>query len=184
MNKLCNSTHEAFAAFTCSISLTAETKPRRNEATMGFFKNAYRNFRKCYFDRRTFCFETNILRNRRSVQWRTIKFKVRKTALQNKLTLNSYSSNGKETAERLLISSNFTLFQSCLKPILEFFKMLHVSRDHTTNNQKVKRSLNRLQNVNSLPKDYIRTCLTCRSLAELVIFIDLVERQEYIYSNL
>ena len=62
--------------------------------------------------------------------------------------------------------------------------MLHVSRDHTTNNQKVERSLNRLQNVNSLPKDYIRMCLTCRSLAELFIFIDLVERQEYIYSNL
>ena len=38
---------------------------------VGFFKNAYRNVRKAYFDRRTtqseFCFETNILCNRRSV---------------------------------------------------------------------------------------------------------------------
>ena len=34
---------------------------------VGFFKNAYRNVRKAYFDRRTtqseFCFETNILCN-------------------------------------------------------------------------------------------------------------------------
>ena len=58
---------------------------------VGFFKNAYRNVRKAYFDRRTtqseFCFEINILGDRRSVQWRTLKFEVRKTALQNKLTL-------------------------------------------------------------------------------------------------
>ena len=38
--------------------------------------------------------------------------------------------------------------------------------------------------MNNLPKDYIRSCLTCRSLAELFNFIGLVERQEYIYSNL
>jgi len=52
------------------------------------------------------------------------------------------------------------------------------------NNQEVKKSLNRLQNVNNLPKDYIGMCLTCRSLAELFNFIDLVELQEYIYSIL
>ena len=38
---------------------------------LGFFKNAYRSVRKAYFDRRTtqseFCFETNILCDRRSV---------------------------------------------------------------------------------------------------------------------
>ena len=38
---------------------------------VGFFKNAYRNVRKAYFDRRTtqseFRFETNILCNRSSV---------------------------------------------------------------------------------------------------------------------
>ena len=34
-----------------------------------------------------FCFEINILCDRRSVQWRTLKFEMRKTALQNKLTL-------------------------------------------------------------------------------------------------
>ena len=50
----------------------------------------------------------------------------------------------------------------------------------TTNNQEVKRSLYQLQNVNNLPKDYIRVCLTCRSLAELFHFIGLVELQEYI----
>ena len=44
----------------------------------------------------------------------------------------------------------------------------------TTNNQEVKRSLYRLQNVNNLPKNYIRMCLTCRSLAELFNFIGLV----------
>ena len=31
-----------------------------------------------------------------------MKFEVRMTALQNKLMLNGYSSNGKQTAERLL----------------------------------------------------------------------------------
>ena len=69
MDKLRNSTREAFAAFASSISLKAEAKPRRNEAT-GIFQNAYRNVRKAYFDRRTtqseFCFETNLC-NRRSV---------------------------------------------------------------------------------------------------------------------
>ena len=44
----------------------------------------------------------------------------------------------------------------------------------TTNNQEVKRSLYRLQNVNNLPKDYIRMCVTCRSLLELFNFIGLV----------
>ena len=37
----------------------------------GFFKNAYRNVRKAYFDKRTtqseYCFETNIVCDRRSV---------------------------------------------------------------------------------------------------------------------
>ena len=58
-----------------------------------------------------------------------MKFEVRKTALQNKLTLNSYSSNGKQAGERRLISSSFTLIQS-LKPILDFFKMFIGFRDH------------------------------------------------------
>ena len=38
--------------------------------------------------------------------------------------------------------------------------------------------------MNNLPKDYIRVCLTCRSLAELFNFIGLVEIQEYISSIL
>ena len=64
---------------------------------VGFFKNAYRIVRKAYFDRRTtqseFCFEINILCDRRSVQWRAMNFELRKTALQNKLMLKlaSYS---------------------------------------------------------------------------------------------
>ena len=38
--------------------------------------------------------------------------------------------------------------------------------------------------MNNLPKDYIRVCLTCRSLAEFFNFIGLVEIQEYISSTL
>ena len=55
MDKLRNSTREAFAALACSSSLTAEAKPRSLEETKrpGFFKNAYRNVREAYFDRRT-----------------------------------------------------------------------------------------------------------------------------------
>ena len=41
---------------------------------------------------------------------------MKKTALQNTLTLNSYSSNGKQTAERLLtyqlFEANSGLFQN------------------------------------------------------------------------
>ena len=90
-----------------------QNEPRRNDPSKmreGFFKNVYRNVPKAYFDRRTthseFYFEINILCDQRSVQWRTMKFEVRKTALQNKLTLKV----GKQTAERLQISSSFTLF--------------------------------------------------------------------------
>ena len=72
MDKLRNSTSEAFAAFACSSSLTAEAERSLEEMKRpGFFKNAYRNVREAYFDRGTtqseFCFETNILCNRRSV---------------------------------------------------------------------------------------------------------------------
>ena len=38
--------------------------------------------------------------------------------------------------------------------------------------------------MNNLPKDYIRVCLTCRSLAELFNFIGLVKIQKYISSIL
>ena len=112
MDKLRNSTREAFAAFTCSILKRCLAEGKR----VGFFKNAYRNVCKAYFDRRTtqseFCFETNILCNRRSVLWRTTKFEMRKTALQNKLTLNNYSSNGKQTAKR---TSDFIKFYADLE---------------------------------------------------------------------
>ena len=70
----------------CPTTEVATFSPR-----LPVFKSAYRNVHKACFDRRTtqseFCFETNILCNRRSVQWRTMKFELRKTAFQNKLTL-------------------------------------------------------------------------------------------------
>ena len=88
---------------------------------------------------------------------------MRKTTLQNKLTLNNYTSNGKQTASS---SSSFTLFQSCLNQFWTSSKCL-LALETTKNNQEVKRSLYRLQNVNSLPKDYIRSSLTCRSLVQL-----------------
>ena len=58
MKKLRNSTHETFAAFACSISLTdanedLSTIGLEEMKRLGFFKNAYRNVRKAYFDRRT-----------------------------------------------------------------------------------------------------------------------------------
>ena len=141
---------------------------------MGFFKNAYRNVRKAYFDRRTtegeFCFETNILCDRRSVQWRTMKFEVRKTALQNKLTLINVVNKQPN-------GFRFHQLLRCFRVVGSQFwrtsKFLSAS-ETTANNQEVKRSLYRLQNVNNLSKDYIRMCLTWRSLAELFNFIDLV----------
>ena len=79
-------------------------------------------------------------------------------------------------------SFNFIKFHAVLE-LFEansgFFKCLS-ALETTRNNQEVKRSLHRLQNVNNLPKDYIRVCLTCRSLAELFNFFGLVELQEYI----
>ena len=57
----------------------------------------------------------------------------------------SSRSIGKQTAERLLIYQVLHCFRvvSCLKPILDCFKML-LALETTTNNQEVKRSLNRL----------------------------------------
>ena len=110
MDKLRNSTHQAFAAFACYFPGNWNDGFEEMKR-LGFFKNAYHNVRKAYFDRRTtqseFCFETNILCNRRSVYWRATMFDMRKTALQNKLTLNNYSSNGKQTAERLQLHSKW-----------------------------------------------------------------------------
>ena len=131
---------------------------------------------------------------------------MRKTALQNKLTLNNYSSNGKQTAERLQLHSKWillwnqyslkTAFQNNVKLVNKepsdfwFHQVLRcfgvvwsqfwtsskcfLALETTTNNQEVKWSLYKLQNVNNLPKDYIRMCLTCRSIAELFNFIGLL----------
>ena len=108
---------------------------------------------------------------------------MRKTALQNKVTLNSYSSNGKQTAERLLIYQVLRCFRVVSSQFWTFSQWL-MAPETTTNNQGVKRSLYRLLNVNNLPKDYIRMCVTCRSLFESSNFIGLVELQEYVYSIL
>ena len=71
MDKLHNSTHETYAAVVSERRLEKAPLALEEMKRVGFFKNAYRNVRKAYFDRRTtqseFCFETNILCNRRSV---------------------------------------------------------------------------------------------------------------------
>ena len=140
---------------------------------VGFFKNVYRNVRKAYFDRRTthseFYFEINILRDRRSVQWRAMKFEVGKTVLQTKVMLKLLNKQ----------PSGFRFHQvlRCFRVVWSQFwttSQFLSAPESTTNNQEVKKSLCRLQNVNNLPKDYIRMCLTCRSLAELFNFICLV----------
>ena len=50
---------------------------------------------------------------------------MRKTALQNKHTLNSYSANGKQTAERtsdlITFYAALELFEACLRPILDIY---------------------------------------------------------------
>ena len=152
------------------------------------FKNAYRKVRKAYFGRRStqseFCFETNTLSNRRSLQCRTMKFEMRMAALQNKLSSNNYIAQMVNKQP-----SDFWFHQvlRCLRVVWSQFwtsSKFVSALETTTNNQEVRRSLYRLQNVNNVPKDYIRMCLTCRSVAELFNFIGLVELQEYINSIL
>ena len=134
----------------------------------GVFKNAFRNVRKAYFDSETALklifsiIKDQCSGGQWSSKWGTRHFKT-----------SSRVKFAKQRAERLLISSSLTLFWSCLKPILEFLKMFIGSRNH----YEVKWSLYKLQNMNNLPKDYIRMCLTCRSLAKLFNFIGLVARQ-------
>ena len=70
MDKLHNSTHEALwpshPLFPWQLK-----RSLKEEKQVGFLKDAYCNVCKVYFERRTtqneFCFETNILCNRRSV---------------------------------------------------------------------------------------------------------------------
>ena len=116
---------------------------------------------------------------------RTTKFEIRKTGLQNTLTLNSYSLNGKQTAERFLTYQVSRCFRVVWSQFWAFSKCLS-ALETTTNNQEVKRGLHRLQNVNNLPKDYIRLCY--RSLAETDInpvqqSLTLVNRREHVFSK-
>ena len=66
MDKLRSSTDEALRPSHAQRSLEVMMR-----VASGTFKNAYRNVRKAYFDRRTtqseFCFEIDILCDRRSV---------------------------------------------------------------------------------------------------------------------
>ena len=167
MDKLRNSTHESLRPSHAQRSLEEMMR-----VASGFFKNAYRNARKAYFDRRTsqseFCFEINILCDERSVQWRTMKIEVRNTALQNKLTLNLVNKQPRGFLSHQVLRC-FRVVWSQFWTTSKFLS----GPETTTNNQEVKRSLYTLQNVNNLPKDYIRMCFTCRSLAELFNFIGL-----------
>ena len=76
---------------------------------VAFFKNAYRNARKAYFDRRTtqseFCFEINIL-------WSKISAveDIKVQSEEDGTSKQAHVKAGKQTAERLPISSSFTLF--------------------------------------------------------------------------
>ena len=72
-------------------------------------------------------------------------FEVRKTTLQNELTFSSYSSNGKQTAEPLLIYQVLRCFRVVGSQLWTFSKCL-LALKTTTNNQEVKRSLYRLLN--------------------------------------
>ena len=123
---------------------------------------------------------------------RTTKFEMRKTALQNTLTLISYSSNAKQTAERLLIYQVSRCFTVVWSQFWTFSKCLS-ALETTTDNQEVKRR-HRLQNVNNLPKDYIRVCLTCRivrlyrscwtSRIHLIDFINISDHSILLNSNI
>ena len=96
-------------------------------------------------------------------------FEVGKTALQNKLTL-SWSTNSRAASDFIRFYGVLLLFEGSSA---QLYKIVSAS-ETTTNNQEVKGSLYRLQNVNNLSKDYIRMCVTCRSLFELFNFISLV----------
>ena len=83
---------------------------------LGFSKNAYRNVRKAYFDKRTtqseFCFETNILCNRRSVQWKIMKYisKEAQVKLVNKQPSDFWFTKFYAVLE--LVEANSGLFQN------------------------------------------------------------------------
>ena len=59
-----------------------------------------------------------------------------KTALQNKLTLNSYSANGKQTAERtsdfITFYAVLELFEACLRPIHITYSAMEIDDDIIT----------------------------------------------------
>ena len=69
-----------------------------------------------------------------------MKFEMRKTALQNKPTLNSFGSNGKQTAEQLLIyQASLTLFYSFFLSQFWTSSKCLLALETNTNNQEVKK---------------------------------------------
>ena len=111
---------------------------------------------------------------------------------KNTLTLNSYSSNGKQTAERLLIYQVLRCFRVVWSQFWTFSQWL-LAPETTTNNQEVKRSLYRMLNVNNLPKvrdlpisllivQFYRSCWTSR--IRLFDFINIIDHCRLINSNI
>ena len=181
MNKLRNSTHETFAAFACSFSLTAETKPSKKWSDWDFSRVLIvMSVKPALTDellKLNSAFKPifSVIEDQYSGGHWSSKWGRQHFKLQGYVKLvNKQPSN-------FWFHQVLRCFRVVLKPSLDFFKMFIGSRDH----YELSRGKNKFsQNMNNLPKDYICTCLTCRSLAELFNFIGLVERQEDIYSNL
>ena len=158
---MCNNTNEAFAAFACSIAVTAETKAAKRWSDWNFSRMLWK---------------TNY--SKRILLWNQYSLWSRISRVED----NEVRSEGdgiSKHAHVKLVNKQPGVFW--LRQVLRCFRVVSsqfwtsskflLALETTTNNQEVKRSLYRLQNVNNLPKDYIRTCLTCRSLAELFNFI-------------
>ena len=136
---------------------------------ISFFKNAYRNVRKAYCDRQTtqseFCFN-----------WNQYSLWSRISAVEDNKVRSEEDGTSRQAHVNLVNKwpSGFRFHHvlGCFGVVWSQFlttsKFLSAP-ETTTNNQEVKRSLYRLQNVNYLPKDYIHMCLTCRSISRRVV---------------
>ena len=164
MNKLRNSTHETFAAFTCSIPWQLKRRPWRNEA-IGFFLGILMvmsvkptltdKLLKVNSPLKTIfsVIEDQCSGGQWSSKWGRQHFKLHgHVKLVNKQPSDFWFHQVLRCFT--VVSSHFWTFPKCLSAL-----------ETTTNNQEVKRSLHRLQNMNNWSKYYICTCLTCRSLA-------------------
>ena len=163
MNKLHNSTHEAFAAFACSISLTAETKASKRWSDWNFSRMLNVLWRTIY--------------SKWILLWNQYSLWSKISVVEDNEVRNEEESTSKQAHVKLVNKQPRDLW---LHQVLRCFRVVWsqfwtpstclLALETTTKNQEVKRSLYRQQNVNNLPKDYLRICLTCRSLAELFNF--------------